>query len=201
MRIENGNVIIEYTDMLIVMSTYVRRFKFVRENHMPKKLIIETPPNAWDLSNGDRCECIVIPVEGEPPEKWFNQAVKHDLQKAPEPVNKPEPLPQKPVHKDEMIVVKSKSGNEVRMNETIVDDEVVETANTDKNDIEYEDDYDEDEDENFTDGIETYKENDEDGQESIATIPDGFKRTSEHDRALRAISQSESDESESDRDE
>ncbi len=105
-----NTVYIEYTDVLLLISTYIRRYKFTNNNQMPDCVVVEVPQRAWDLKTQNSTECESYQVEGEPPEKWFSQAVKHELQAAPEVVEQqtvqsvPEPGPDTPLHTDEMVM-------------------------------------------------------------------------------------------------
>ena len=192
MRTEGNNVFIEYTDMLLVISTYIRRFKFTNNNQMPDTVVIEVPYQAWDLKTETATACDSYQVDGDPPAQWFKRAVRHDLQQAPEveaaqvtqSVPEPSNPPMTPMNTDEMVVVVGEAKERVTPKEPPVrrpepqgDQSImhmsgeIEDFNLDVRPIE-----------------EALKEETIDGTEgSVDTIPSGHERTEEHDRLAEAI--------------
>lgn len=215
MRFEDDTVVVEYTDILLVMSAYIRRYKFTHENHMPVQMIVEVPYQAWDLAVAEPCLCIAQQIEGDPPAKWFAQAVRHDLQQAPTPSTAPPvvdnlPSPAQPkIHQDEMVMSTGSSNIIVTPSEPKTsmlapraeeDEEpiIMMSGDIEDNDL-------------YTIPVEELTVEDSpltevlEGDHAIGegddnSIPGGLERTSEHDRAAEAIRTANSPTTQSDGD-
>lgn len=106
MRLEEGRIVIEYTDLLLTVSQYVRKYKFHNRNNMPLSVHIEIPLEACDVTNPlESCAISFEQVEGDPPAEWFRRGIKSAEHAAPTQVPHEETPPMPKIHEDEMYKI------------------------------------------------------------------------------------------------
>lgn len=206
MRVEEDKLIIEYTDVILMISPYIRNWKFHRGGQMPRMVEIEIPMEAYDATNVTGCPMEAKQVEGTPPTEWFHRAIKSAEHAAPAPVELAS-APQRKIHHDEMYVEREAEDSKlVEHGENSLKapkEEDIETVGGGiTEDVRLAADP--------TDGLADYIPStipqSEEGAfdnagDSEASIPDGLERASEHERALAAIDTADSPTSEPDGDE
>ena len=100
MRVDKESLVltVEYTDLLILLNSAIRGYKFHSQGKMPEAVNIEIPELAWDTSSRESTKLCLIHVEGNPPENWFGPGKANPMKLTVNP-------PQKKMNTDEMSVV------------------------------------------------------------------------------------------------